>query len=121
MIWLWLFFPFLAPAENGHLENLEISCWQRSIDSDGSFRCQYVVLMSTWVEETKRQLVFPELAARSQEEARVQADAACQMLGFSYAAQFELAEGQALFVSLSTPEKPWRGAGAFVQHLHCVD
>lgn len=119
-----LFLPSVCLADS--LTNIEVNCWNKAVDEDGSFLCQYVMVMGK--KESNAQFVVPELLAPDNggEKTYEQANRACQAMGFSYALRFDLesAEKEILLVRL---EERARGgelsleSRPYLQHLNCGD
>lgn len=109
-------------AADDEATEINVSCWHSTIDSDGSFLCEYVTITA----KSDGKMVVPELAAiaSNEKKTREQADRACRALGFAYAIRFELENPEREVLQLRL--RDFLAAGdlvfsrdPFIQHLNC--
>lgn len=120
-----LFFNLYSLAQSEPFYQVEAHCWNSAVDSDSSFLCQYLVVSGKTVQSQGFQ--YPELQAPDQGGplSELQAERACQLLGFAYALRFELSQpAQSVLQVRLTPDgqgEVLMSSNAFIQHLNCAD
>ena len=107
------------------LENLEVNCWSKAIDDDGSFLCSYVIAMGD-MQSQDRKLV-PEVFAPDNGGPKTEEQAwrVCRAMGFSYAKKFSLEYTKKDAFLLMIQESLREGdlihsSGSFLQHVNCL-
>lgn len=112
-----LIFP--NPAQAERLASVEVACWHSSVD-EGGYYCQYVTL--TGRKSADNSQIVASLAAPDMGGPKTQDQAfrACQALGFRYAREFILDQGEGRQVILSDAGPELEPAGQkILQHLIC--
>jgi len=110
-------------AQASPLTSVEANCWNKAVDADGSFLCQYVVIGG----RENVSYIYPELRAPDGEGNKTfeQANRACELLGFRYAVRFELEkpskESKQVTLHADGTGELTLSSAPFVQHLNCVD
>ena len=88
---LLILFFFAQSVWATNVENIEINCWNKTVDGDGSFLCLYVIAIAK-KNYTPNSVYVTEVAAPDGDgpKGAEQALRVCQSMGFPYVSKFEI-------------------------------